>query len=630
MAEYNIDNPLMFLSGTVTSTNITKRYEYDDDSGLGPSGSNIGIEFEITISNIGSQLIGSDESRTGGSRQYTGLDVKTGDWLTSSNGTKCLLIISISSKSDSAVTLIARDVDAYSYKNYRANQFTNNEACGIFEISDSGKPLIGGENSSSFFGDKTAVDLLQSRFALQEEDERYKLSFDAPQTSVEVGQAVTIDSSGNLIPLGSVGANSTKLGIISGKSYGNTVVYIKPFNKIIDNYPKPENLNGSLGDIYYASVANPGEIVTDSSLGTDKLYFQFRDAVPTVIQATSVNLETQAGDTIVINGVPTVTGARTTSQLISDINSKTTDHFVTATGPTTEVSLESWTNGAPPGGDVYFVISADGGGTFTYPEVIIGDGTNSSTITFDTSDTTYPGFSQYLVVTANQMADELNTAFQADGVNLTAETFISGSEAIPATFPSLKITAASGYSIGITGETGDTQGWTFTTANAMLSSAAASTDVLLTLTRADGGDILLTGTGTFVNSNGIVSSSAGSPALLLMIEDETGTTTVGVESADDLNQVANVTTQDGDDSGATITYTPFNDSNVQILINGLNVNLGDGTKNQACYFSVDGGTTARAIADIEAGDVLYWNGSIAGYELDGSDEIDIIYDKPSA
>jgi len=627
MAEYNIDNPLMFLSGTVTSTSITKRYEYDDASGLGPSGSNIGIEFEITISNIGSQLIGSDESRTGGSRQYTGLDVKTGDWLTNSNGTKCLLIISISSKSDSAVTLIARDVDAYSYKNYRVNQFTNNEACGIFEISDSGKPLIGGEDSSSFFGDKTAVDLLQSRFALQEEDERYKLNFDTPQTSVEVGQAVTIDSSGNLVPLGSVGANSTKLGIISGKSYGDTVVYIKPFNKIIDNYPKPENLDGILGDTYYASSLNPGETVTDPSLGTDKLYFQFKDAVPTVIQATSANLETQAGDTIVINGVPTVTGARTTSQLISDINSKTTEHFVTATGPTTEVSLESWTSGTPSGGDVYFVISADGGGTFTYPDVTIGDGTNSSTITFDTSDDTYPGFAQYLVVTANQMADELNTAFQADGVNLTAEAFISGNESNGAVFPSLRITAGSGYSINISGETGDTQGWTFTTANAMPSSATASTDVLLTLTRADGGDILLTGTGSFVNSNGIVSSSSGSPALLLMIEDEVGSATAGAETSDDLNQTPNVTTADGDDSGVVITHTPFSDSNVQILVNGVNVNLGDGAKDQPCYFSVDGGTTARAIADIEGGDSLYWNGSIAGYELDGTDEIDVIYDK---
>jgi hypothetical protein len=120
----------------------------------------------------------------------------------------------------------------------------------------------------------------------------------------------------------------------------------------------------------------------------------------------------------------------------------------------------------------------------------------------------------------------------------------------------------------------------------------------------------------------------GSSAVLLMLEGVgDGSTDVGAETTDDLNQTPNATTADGDDSGVVITHTPFSDSNVQILVNGVNVNLGDGAKDQACYFSVDGGTTPRAIADVEGGDLLYWNGSIAGYELDGSDEIDIIYDK---
>ena len=59
----------------------------------------------------------------------------------------------------------------------------------------------------------------------------------------------------------------------------------------------------------------------------------------------------------------------------------------------------------------------------------------------------------------------------------------------------------------------------------------------------------------------------------------------------------------------------------------MEVNLGDKTFD--CYFSNDGGTTARLVVDIEAGDILYWNGSIAGYQLDATDDIDISYQKGS-
>lgn len=637
MAEYNIDNPLMFLSGTVSSTNITKRYEYDDDAGLGASGSNIGIEFEMTISSVGNQLIGSDQTRTGGSRQYDAIDIKTGDWIVNNTGTKCLQIISISSKTSAEVTVVAKDVDAFTYKNYRANQFSTNEGVGIFEISDSGKALIGGEDAAGFFADKAAIDLIQSRFALQEEDERYKLEFSSPQTAIEVGQIVTIDNNGDLIPFGAANAVDYKLGMVAGMSYGDTIVYIKPFNTIIDNFPKPQDLAGSAGDIYYASVSSPGDITTNANDGLDKVYFQFKDAIPTVITATATNVSAQAGDSLVINGVTAVSGARATADIISDINGGTANHNVVATGPTSTVSVESYDNGAPTNADVFFVISADGGATHTYPQATFSDGTNSTTVTFNTSDTTYPGFAQYLCVTATQMASDLNSAFQLNGVNLTAEAFNSGNGNNPTVFPSLRITAASTYSIQITDgdQTGandaDAIGQTFVGVNAITQIASASSDIILTLTRADGGDILLTGTGAFVNTNGMVSSSAGSPALLMMIEDEegAGTPTVGVATDDDLDQVPNVTSSDGDATGVFISHTPFGDGSVTITVNGLGVNLGDGTTNASCYFSVDGGTTARAMADIEGGDQLYWNGSIAGYELDSGDLLDVIYDKPS-
>lgn len=104
---------------------------------------------------------------------------------------------------------------------------------------------------------------------------------------------------------------------------------------------------------------------------------------------------------------------------------------------------------------------------------------------------------------------------------------------------------------------------------------------------------------------------------------------LGLNSSDDLNKVSLVTENDGDSTGISITYTPFSDSNVAIKVNGIEVNLGNGVKNQACYFSNDGGATAKTIADIEAGDILHWNGSIAGYQLDETDDVDIAYQKSS-
>ena len=56
----------------------------------------------------------------------------------------------------------------------------------------------------------------------------------------------------------------------------------------------------------------------------------------------------------------------------------------------------------------------------------------------------------------------------------------------------------------------------------------------------------------------------------------------------------------------------------------VNVFIGDttgkqsyepGAKTDVCYFSRDGGTTAIAQGSYAIGDILYWNGSIARFQL---------------
>jgi len=73
--------------------------------------------------------------------------------------------------------------------------------------------------------------------------------------------------------------------------------------------------------------------------------------------------------------------------------------------------------------------------------------------------------------------------------------------------------------------------------------------------------------------------------------------------------------------------TPPLKSWVSVSVNGVEYRVGNGTKaGVPCYFSGDGGVTARATGTIVAGDFLYWNGSVAGFQLDGSDRIDFEYE----
>jgi hypothetical protein len=90
--------------------------------------------------------------------------------------------------------------------------------------------------------------------------------------------------------------------------------------------------------------------------------------------------------------------------------------------------------------------------------------------------------------------------------------------------------------------------------------------------------------------------------------------------------VSVVTNGNGSQTGLAIQYTPFADSKVDLKVNGISCNYGIA---KDFYFSNDGGVTAKAMADIEAGDELIWNGVNVGYELDSSDDIDLDYEAAS-
>jgi len=76
-------------------------------------------------------------------------------------------------------------------------------------------------------------------------------------------------------------------------------------------------------------------------------------------------------------------------------------------------------------------------------------------------------------------------------------------------------------------------------------------------------------------------------------------------------------------TNTTVSSIPI--TNIKVNINSIEVNVGNGTKIADCYFSGDNGTTARSFTNVAQGDKLYWNGDVAKFQLETTDEIDFVY-----
>lgn len=65
-----------------------------------------------------------------------------------------------------------------------------------------------------------------------------------------------------------------------------------------------------------------------------------------------------------------------------------------------------------------------------------------------------------------------------------------------------------------------------------------------------------------------------------------------------------------------------------VMLNGAEQTLGADRVTSVCFFSADGGATASTIGPggtIAAGDQLYWNGSVAGFDLATTDVLTFGY-----
>jgi len=139
-------------------------------------------------------------------------------------------------------------------------------------------------------------------------------------------------------------------------------------------------------------------------------------------------------------------------------------------------------------------------------------------------------------------------------------------------------------------------------------------------------------------SNGQVSINIGSQSGLTFSSGQlqvlTDESTIKINSSgqiyvsgDSVYQTANPLSTTGNDSptGVLVASTPLGYSTVKVFVNGQIQILGDGVTNTDCYFF--DGVNPVGIDDIYSGDELYWNGNIAGYNLNNNDLILVLYEE---
>lgn len=81
------------------------------------------------------------------------------------------------------------------------------------------------------------------------------------------------------------------------------------------------------------------------------------------------------------------------------------------------------------------------------------------------------------------------------------------------------------------------------------------------------------------------------------------------------------------DTGIALPETPAGNSMILIYLNGIKDEISYGTKTATFWFEPVGGGDARLLVEIIATDELHFNPTLAGFDLETDDEIELVYNK---
>lgn len=586
-AEYNPENPILTLAGTTSGIAIGKdKYGVNDATGLGPNGSDEYISFDIVINNITTQVFGDASVRdtlglgTGG--QYTGIDVKIGDYVADNAGNKIFKITSISTKSDSSISCTIEDVGMTiaRTRSDRNNVLPDGESVVIFELNDEGESLVALNKFFEFAGSDKILQVEQY-FKIYKPFQRFTL-YPENTGSLQIGDFVTITGSGNPYTLVTSSYNDTVIGTVADL-YGGNNVNIRPFNKIITNFDNPQLVSGGeVGATWYLSGSN--NFTTSSENNAVAKFYQLTDSLPAQVTGsvddatfneTQYNLE--------INGYEVIAqdaggSTLTIEQITSSINNSANITFVSSSiderggGFSETYTLGPAGSGGATGGlayspDVIIPLSPNTGPVGDYSSTATGEfsithSSGATTIAFDVKPTYANSLyaSAYPVADEEQISSDIYAAAQAAGAPISASygtniIYIHATSNGTLTINNNVNDPFGSATVGASSGTGISTG-TF---------SQPAIEKYLTIFREDGGGILLDGSWINSTEGAGIYSVAGTPPFLLMLEG--GSISSGADDDWFIGSTFLTASKDIRITGSLlVTHTSSQDSNIDFLV----------------------------------------------------------------
>ena len=481
----DVNKPAKVLVINVGSINNHAQWSHNDGDGdkWWSGGSNPKqYQWEIT-GTVTAQTHGSHLTRK--DFEYNGLDVQVGDWIAGATTGVCCRIVSISSKTNTSVTMVVEDWLRYNtFRSSIGSGIFGTGMAVIFQLNENGHPMLDpvpvSVTSADFYLN------INSRFQYLNPQMHYVL--DQTAHGFAEGEVISITASG--FAKTTTGTASKTIGTVTHAGPGPNQFMLRPNTRIIDFMPA---IPGVVGDFIYTDNTTAGGLSTSDSSGRIQ-FIKIANAIPTSATGTVSDPTTTNNNVIEINEQQvTLTGTVDVTEIVNQINTASIDGIV-ASAPGTPTTVTTSL------GLAYGLV-----GQYPTPQATI----NGTTVSFTT---TTVGQATYGIPVgiAEDMATDINAA---SITNLTASK--TGSN-------NLTLTESTGLAITIVNVANDGNGNPFAGASScsgLQLTTNASTSSYLKLLRADGGEILIDDiTGTPSIDCGIFSVHNGRLPLAITVE----------------------------------------------------------------------------------------------------------------
>lgn len=321
--EPKLNIPAKVLGGVISSSSVYQYWLYpnqSDDQWWSLGSNPRGYQYEITIT-ITPHTHGSNLTRV--PYVFNGMDIKVGDWMGYAADGASLKIISILSKTNTSVTVIAEDYQRYNtFKSSSGNPVGSGTTVVVFECQESGLPQI--DPLPTGPGVKF-INNIQSRFVRQNTRDNYQLPVQGH--SFAKGDVVSAYN-GTIVLADDNQKAQNMVGTVSIPGPGPDYISVAPKTKFVDyDLTIP---TGNVGDTIYVSTS--GGLTVSSNATNIPAFIIVQSAEPTVLNGTANDpvFATNSFNMEINNQTVSFTGAENLSQIVSIINGFTSSSEVIA------------------------------------------------------------------------------------------------------------------------------------------------------------------------------------------------------------------------------------------------------------------------------------------------------------